>query len=60
MSLDSLPLSSGGPKSGKGAVIEELVESFGVKVISAESLLHNALHKKLSTPGEYFNMSAES
>ena len=54
----SLPLSSGGPKSGKGAVIEELVESFGVKVISAESLLHNALHKKLSTPGEYFNMSA--
>merc|ERR1719456_729412 len=40
----------GGPKSGKGAVIEELVESFGVKVISAESLLHNALHKKLSAP----------
>ncbi|KAL5267888.1 hypothetical protein ACHWQZ_G004817 [Mnemiopsis leidyi] len=40
----------GGPKSGKGAVIEELVESFGVKVISAESLLHSALHKKLATP----------
>ncbi|KAL5267889.1 hypothetical protein ACHWQZ_G004817 [Mnemiopsis leidyi] len=42
----------GGPKSGKGAVIEELVESFGVKVISAESLLHSALHKKLATPGK--------
>jgi len=39
----------GGPKSGKGAVIEELVESFGVKVISAESLLHIALQKTLST-----------
>ncbi|XP_063685402.1 uncharacterized protein LOC134819394 [Bolinopsis microptera] len=42
----------GGPKSGKGAVIEELVESFGVKVISAESLLHIALQKTLSTSGK--------
>lgn len=44
----------GGPKSGKGQLIEELVESFGVKVISAESLILSALPKKLppSTEGK--------
>ena len=41
---------TGGPKSGKGQLIEELVESFGVKVISAESLILSALPKKLPPP----------
>ena len=45
-------LTSGGPKSGKGAVIEELVESFGVKVISAEQLIRTALRKKLDSKRE--------
>lgn len=40
----------GGPKSGKGRVIEELVESFGVRVISAESLILASLPKVLSNP----------
>lgn len=38
----------GGPKSGKGQVIEELVESFSVKVISAESLIVSCLPRKLT------------
>lgn len=40
----------GGPKSGKGQVIEELVESFGVKVISAESLILKQLPHKIPNP----------
>lgn len=42
----------GGPKSGKGQVIEELVESFGVKVISAEGLILKQLPHKIVNPSK--------